>query len=384
MSEANAYLLEQYGTGVFLKEAKKAGGLPASARIAAAILSMGLAEAVRRDEQDDQLKDRAAEEHVRMMEAKSMEATLEALKVSSVNHAVSIGQMMAQEELEKDAALPVLPFLARAGAKALKGIGKVVRAPSATARLQQAAKGVAGPAPRAAMKGDVLSTPRGARRVATKPGLQERAGKGVERAGQRLGRAGAPAPRAGAAAPPPLPPTVRPGPAPAPASRDITGATIVGAKPLGPAAAPASGPLAQRAAPTAPIAGPIGPSAAPTSGPLVAPKPPAGTVAPPPASAPAQKPTRSGTMSAEGTRAPEKTKTPDAAPAAPEEPAKALMSMGTKAKLLGAGTVLGGGYLATQALGTAKDLLMRPRGGAYRYGSSPGMRQVSQYGYPMY
>jgi hypothetical protein len=65
-------------------------------------------------------------------------------------------------------------------------------------------------------------------------------------------------------------------------------------------------------------------------------------------------------------------------PTTDDEP---LMSFGTKAKILGGGALIGGGMLASQAIGAAGQVLSRP-GSSYG-GGYQGQRNVSAYGYPV-
>jgi len=359
---ANAYLLEQYGTFDLIKEAKQTGGMSTSARIAAAILSMGLAEAVRRDETDDRLKDRAAEEHARLMEAKSMEATLEALKTSSVNYAEDIGRHMAYEGLEKEAFAPAVAAVGRLAARSLKGIGGALR----------------GSAPRAAT--GAVKAPNIVQRAGGKVegwggGLEKGVQRGVDRRAMLAAQSKGFQPMGSAqsrAYGPTSAPTVPRDPS---AARSAGKANPIGkaTSPSMPSGAPSGGPapkgtlksppdlLRKADAPTM-ASGPGGSPVAPPKGKLQSGAPDMkvdktpGAVTPPPGGG--------GGSSASGD--------------------KPLISGKTKA--IGGLALTGGlgAYGLYQAGGVAKDLLLRPRYGAHRYGGGGMRRQISPYGYPTY
>jgi len=81
---------------------------------------------------------------------------------------------------------------------------------------------------------------------------------------------------------------------------------------------------------------------------------------------------------------------PSAAKAAPAAAApvataaaksKPLISMGTKAKIIGGGAILGAGYTGMKVLQTARDYMMMPGGG---HQGPPVMNNVNQYGYAQY
>lgn len=197
-------LVELYGNENLIKESGEA--LPTAAAIAAAILGLGAMMSDKKHQ--DELREEAARvnEMARLLEAKRMEATIDALmkqgsvrkanlkKIASIRnealrqygYAHDVGILMAQQAMEKDA---FGAFLARGAGKLLGGLGKGLSAASkplrmggATSRFQQAAGGVISP-----------NWARGPSMVSR---MGARAGGGMQSAGARMQAVGgAPATR---------------------------------------------------------------------------------------------------------------------------------------------------------------------------------------------
>lgn len=146
--QPNEQLMDAYGTGQ-VKEAN----LALAAQIASSVLGLGLM--VSDKDHREKLKVQAAQVNMfnRVMEADRMDATINAFKGASAQHATAAGQSMAKiaafqagelewsdlDEMEKEAFGALIGGAMKLMGKGVSGVGKMVgKGGGATARLQQA------------------------------------------------------------------------------------------------------------------------------------------------------------------------------------------------------------------------------------------------------